>query len=310
MPQQPKDTTATLNYFLDPSLGGTDVLYVGTACEKRRKHDPRTVKISDIRGSMEKPSIHTHGFQLVERESPEKEFEDDERIKRVYYPDCMGLIKEVTGATKVTPMSHIVRRQSFQTAKEKEKDLDDMARSTAPSTATFVHVDQSYNGARARINGLLPDADLDSHRWGIINVWRPIERPVTRSALAMCDARSIRYADLVEVTAQFPQYSKPSTTDEDKENQVPKGGKDPYAYRAPFGIWQVKAPKVEGEHKWFYASEMRPEEALVLKIFDSKKEGVARRSPHTAFTSPEDYGPERQTLEVRCFVEWEDQTFE
>ena len=95
MPQQAKDTTATLNYFLPPSLGGTDVLYVGTAGEKRRKHDPRNVKVSDIRGSLEKPSIHTHGFQLVERESPEKEFDDDERIKRVYYPDCVDLIKSV-----------------------------------------------------------------------------------------------------------------------------------------------------------------------------------------------------------------------
>ncbi|KAF2170405.1 hypothetical protein M409DRAFT_19227 [Zasmidium cellare ATCC 36951] len=306
---QPKSTTATLNYNLDHSQGGADAIYAGTAGEKRRKHDPRTVKINDIRGSPEKFEIDTHGFQLIERESPEKVFDDDARIKDVYYPDCAQLIREATGATKVLPMSHVVRRQSWRTAFDAEKELDDMARSKGPAAVMFAHVDQSYDGARQRVGDLFPDTDLSTHRWGIINVWRPIERPVTRSALALCDARSVPDSDLLEVKIHFPDT--PMAGEDNKENQAPKGSnKDPYAYRKPFGAWEVRAPKVEGEHKWYYASEMRPDEALLLKIFDSKKTGVARRSPHTAFVSPEDHGPERQSLEVRSFVQWEDQSSE
>lgn len=92
---QPKNTTATLNYYLDPSKGGAEVLYIGTVGEKRRKHDPRSVTITDMRGSKEKFEIDIHGFQLVERESPEKLFVDDARIKDVYYPDCVDLIKKL-----------------------------------------------------------------------------------------------------------------------------------------------------------------------------------------------------------------------
>lgn len=180
-----------------------------------------------------------------------------------------------------------------------------MARSKGPSTANAIHTDQSYNGARARIHNLDPDFDLDGCRWAIINVWRPIGRPVTRNALAICDARSIQEDDLVEGMVQFPNDP---IADEDRDEHVPKGGQDPFRqYRGSTGQWQVRAPKTPGEHKWYYASDMKPEEALLLKNFDSKTKGVARRSAHTALESKEDHGPERQSLEVRCFVVWEDQ---
>ena len=53
---------------------------------------------------------------------------------------------------------------------------------------------------------------------------------------------------------------------------------------------------------------MQPDEALLLKNFDSTRKGeVAKRSPHTSFRSEDDCGPPRHSLEVRCFVFWEDQ---
>ena len=74
--------------------------------------------------------------------------------------------------------------------------------------------DQSYLGAEQTIKAIPEAAEMApkaNTRWGIINVWRPIARPVTRSALTMCDARSIADTDLVEVTAQFPNNPKPSS---------------------------------------------------------------------------------------------------
>lgn len=91
-----RDTTATLNHYLEPCKGGSDVHYLGTVGEKRRKHTPVEVKIADIRGSDEDIKIDTHGFELVERESPEKLFEEDEKITNVYYPDCVDLIKSMS----------------------------------------------------------------------------------------------------------------------------------------------------------------------------------------------------------------------
>lgn len=60
-------------------------------------------------------------------------------------------------------------------------------------------------------------------------------------------------------------------------------------------------------HKWYYVSKVTPNEALLIKQFDSKKNGVARRTPHSAFSATEDYGPTRQSVEVRCLIFWEDQ---
>jgi hypothetical protein len=55
---------------------------------------------------------------------------------------------------------------------------------------------------------------------------------------------------------------------------------------------------------------MMPEEVLMVKCFDSKKDGRARRTPHTAFQTENDRGGPRVSCEVRCLVFWEDQDVE
>jgi len=65
------------------------------------------------------------------------------------------------------------------------------------------------------------------------------------------------------------------------------------------------------EHKWFYMSEMQPDEALLLKCFDSAslatspKEGIASLTPHTAFVDKKYEGadvPPRESIEIRALV--------
>ncbi len=57
-------------------------------------------------------------------------------------------------------------------------------------------------------------------------------------------------------------------------------------------------------HRWFYVPEMQPDEALLLKCFDSATDGRARFAPHTAFedpTAPADVLP-RESIEIRTLV--------
>ena len=57
-------------------------------------------------------------------------------------------------------------------------------------------------------------------------------------------------------------------------------------------------------HQWYYAPELRRDEALLLKCYDSKTDGRARFAPHTAFqdpTAPAD-APPRESIELRTFV--------
>lgn len=64
------------------------------------------------------------------------------------------------------------------------------------------------------------------------------------------------------------------------------------------------------EHRWYYASRMRPDEALFIKCFDSKMDGRARCSPHSAFRTEFDEGGPRESCEVRCLVFWEGEDVE
>ena len=57
-------------------------------------------------------------------------------------------------------------------------------------------------------------------------------------------------------------------------------------------------------HRWYYAPEMRTDEAWLLKNFDSGGDPAARFTPHTAFvdpTVPRSVAP-RQSVEVRAIA--------
>lgn len=63
--------------------------------------------------------------------------------------------------------------------------------------------------------------------------------------------------------------------------------------------------------RWFYKSYLTPEEVILIKCFDSKLDGRARRVPHTAFHVPGTEDAEgRESIEVRCLVFHEDDTHE
>lgn len=57
------------------------------------------------------------------------------------------------------------------------------------------------------------------------------------------------------------------------------------------------------DHRWFYLSEQTPREVLLIKCFDSKVDGRARRVPHSAFVDEANEGESpRESIEVRALV--------
>jgi hypothetical protein len=96
--------------------------------------------------------------------------------------------------------------------------------------------------------------------------------------------------------AHLPPKGKP---EEEPFGHVSKGQR--------FETWGIRANPA---HRWYYKRHMDLDDVLLIKIFDSKKDGRARYTPHTSFTSEEDHGDPRNSIEIRCFVFWEDQTLE
>ncbi len=136
------------------------------------------------------------------------------------------------------------------------------------------------------------DADrLKKVRHAIINVWRPLST-IRRDPLALSDGRSIPEEDLVDVTTNLTEGRSNGT----------------------FGVLPPDVDEKTGcqeKHRWYWCSEMTPEELYVFKITDSKVDGRMRRTPHSAFHLAGTEGEEtRQSLEMRCLVFWEDEPAE
>ena len=116
--------------------------------------------------------------------------------------------------------------------------------------------------------------ELLKHRFGIVNVWRPIRGPVLDSPLALCDARTFTDDDLIASDLVYPHVRGETSSVEYKPG-----------------------------HRWYYFSEMQPDEAVLIRVHDSANDGRARLSFHTSFDNPlAPDAPPRESIEVRSLV--------
>jgi hypothetical protein len=226
--------------------------------------------IHDLRPRASEFALDEVGFRFLTHRSVVKNFWDEEEIKRVYYPESIDLLKRMTGAAEVRVFDHTLRRRV--------PGKGDRSTGVPPQPANLVHVDQTATSGVARLRVAYPDeADaLLRRRVAIVNLWRPITSPVLDAPLAMCDARSVTPKDLV---ASEPVYR-------DRRGET---------YNLTYNPTQ----------RWFYAPEMRADEVLLLKCFDSRDDGaVSRFAPHTAFTDPTapPDAPPRESIELRTFL--------
>src|SRR5690349_16135514 len=139
-----------------------------------------------------------------------------------------------------------------------------------------VHNDHTVNSAPRRVRDHLGEeaAELLKGRFGIVNVWRPIRGPVQDSPLALCDARSFTDADLIASDLVYPHVRGETSTVE-----------------------------YQPGHRWYYFSDMQPDEALLIRVHDSAADGRARLSFHTSFDNPlAPNAPPRESIEARALV--------
>jgi hypothetical protein len=156
--------------------------------------------------------------------------------------------------------------------------------------------DQSEAGAWNRVHHHWGDVDpsLLGLRLRLINVWRPINRPVEDYPLAVCDGAS-----------------------------VPPGALIPADYVRTTYTGENLLPVFSDKYKWYYMSRQTPDDVLLFKCYDSSSEVKARCKshatlemfrvasdplcsgcPHAAFRIGDaaDGGPGRESIEVKAIV--------
>ena len=228
----------------------------------------QTIAIADGRAVVDRLSLDAAGFELRPHDTVISNFYDHEQVRTVYYPEVEQLVKAATGASRVIVFDHTVRVE------------DDAARDarSARGPVHVVHNDYTECSGRRRVHDLLDAEDAANfleHRFAIVNVWRSIGPAIETTPLAIVDARSVARESLLAT-----DLVRPDRTGE---------------------IYQVA---YHPDQRWFYFPNMRREEALLLKCFDSATDGRARFTAHTAFDNPAatDDALPRESIEVRTLI--------
>lgn len=92
----PRHVHTTINYYKDPG-NGTE--HAPSMAGKRSTFNQPSVElehvITDITGNEKDYTLDSHGFHLYDHISQEKEFDSEDRIKAIYYPEVENLVREV-----------------------------------------------------------------------------------------------------------------------------------------------------------------------------------------------------------------------
>lgn len=230
-------------------------------------HESQRVSVRDGRLITDRLSLDNQGFIFVEHKTKVADFFDPSQLESVYYPEVEQLIKETSGASRAVIFDHTLR-----SGDENERETK-LIREPVLSA----HNDYTEWSGPNRVREALPDeADaLLARRFAIIQVWRAVNQPIQSNPLAVADAKSVAMEDFLLAERRYPHR-----------------------------VGQTYRLKYNPNHRWFYFPQMRRDEALVFKVYDSEKDGRARFTPHTSFVDPNTSSdaPARQSIEVRAFA--------
>ncbi|MDQ7248948.1 CmcJ/NvfI family oxidoreductase [Dongia sedimenti] len=235
---------------------------------RSHQYENRRVFIQDGRPVADAFAIDREGFALVPHATQVADLYDEAELREHYYPETEALLKAETGASKVLIFDHTIR-----TSHQRPRGVG------LPREAVLrVHNDYTLKSGPQRVRDLLPkeaEARLQK-RFAIVNVWRPIVGPLQQFPLALGDAASLAADDIIATDLIYP----------DRVGEIYSIAHNP-------------------AQRWFYFPEMRRDEVVLLKTYDSDP-ARARFSAHSAFADPNFPDPKvlRESIEIRALVFW------
>ena len=309
-------TTAQISYAIPNADGSQRYAYdnsftqlpAGVTRRKNGESQSFAVEVHDGRTLSQPPSLMRNGYYLAEGFETALDLQNDgldsEKVIQTYYPEIIHLVTEALGGADVVKRAivfdHTIRSRVRKANGEKETNGENVG-----GYAGAAHNDNTSNSARNRVRLLtkakagggsltlrqppLTEQEAEkivSGRFGLFNVWRHFrtDYPVLDYPLAVLDAQSARPEDFLS-----SQYIYPDR------------------------VGETASVLHNPEHRWMYYSEMRHNEALIFKVFDSASElGMysAEQCPpntaHTSFRLPDsdDSTPPRESIECRVVVEF------
>jgi hypothetical protein len=238
--------------------------------------EKRMVSVFDCRPLADELKMDVAGFELHSDATGFADYYSPEQVRQHYYPEVVALLTKKLDAQAVFVFDHNVRSRVRSARKEVG----------VREPVEGAHNDYTLASGPKRIEDILRENNahhLLANRAALINVWRPIVGPVQDHPLAICDARSTTLKDFIATEIQHFQ-------EDDLET--------------PAHVGEVFSFKHNPAHRWYYASEMQPDEVIFLKCFDTALDGRARYTGHTGFQNPDcptDFVA-RESIEARTVV--------
>lgn len=250
----------------------------------RRTTSPERERIKmpiyDCRPLMEELSLDDAGFVVVDEPTDFNDFYDPAAVKATYYPQVIELLKRHTGGIAAFVFDHNVRN----------KPRADRGEHGVREPVDGAHNDYTVSSGPRRVQEILEEnkaTHLAGKRAALINVWRPIVGPVQDFPMAICDARTAVLDDFV-----------PTRIEHFLEDNL----------ETPHLVGEIYNFQHNPAHRWFWVSDMQPNEAMLLKCYDSADDRYACFTGHTGFPNPEspkDTKP-RESIEARTVVIFDD----
>ena len=262
---------ATLNYSVDNGRPIDYYLYEPDPCTELNPPgtDPKEMEIRNGWPMAGTFSADREGFEVGSFDSDFEAFDDDTAVSDGFYPQVIRFVKQRTGAQRVVVFDHTIRRRLPD-----DFACQDEVRRPA---VQLVHCDYTPKSGPQRVRDILPDEaeQLLGRRVAFYNVWKPLFETVEELPLACCDARSQADSDMLIMQLK---------------------------YRERTG--EIFVMRHSDAHRWWYFPRMSPDQALLLKTYDSETDGRARFMGHSAFEDPEMPGTprRRQSIEVRTMA--------
>jgi len=129
-----------------PNLVPAAINYLGACDGRPRFHAqepgldnwaraPHIMEIENMRGWSAPPTLAREGVMLVRHESEVRDFDDEDEIARVYLPELQRLLRELTGAARVTMLPKAVPRYAARSPRFRT------GQNSRP--ALFAHIDRT-----------------------------------------------------------------------------------------------------------------------------------------------------------------------
>ncbi len=235
--------------------------------------EKRDVRLFDARPIIDDLSLDREGFTLARHKSGLTEGSDLKAVAEAYLESVGALLQQMSGADLVIAQGKGLLKRHAERA--------NIAGAIGPSR--WAHMDYTEYAANKWVGWIedWQDRKLRQYpRFAIYQTWRCVSPPPQDNTLVLCDASTIKAEECITFDACV---AKP--------------------YDEPGNQFESQLCKHDPGQRWYYFSDLTPDELIVFKAYDSDHARWAQPLHNSADIPghPADAAP-RTSIEARFFA--------